>query len=88
MEGFDRKLEVKVKNPKCELSCSSVPHSCLTYPQLCTGSFRSKLERNSVLHGLYLEYGGGKKTVLTGMLIFTVKNTVITVVLKNIHVYD
>lgn len=69
--------------------CLSVPHTCLTHSDLCTGSIGSKLKRNCgfawfVFRVWWME----KDCVLTGTWIFTVKNTVIIVLLNEIHIYD
>jgi len=89
VKRFGRKLEVNVKNPRCEMSCSSVTHTCLTHSQLCAGSIRSKLERNCVfVWFVFRVWWMEKDCVLTGTLIFAVKNTVITVVLNEIRIYD
>lgn len=87
MERFGRNLEVSVKNPRCEMLCSSVTHTWLTRSRLCAVVLDLNWRETVFLHGLCLEYGGWKKTVLTGTLIFTVKNTVVTVVLNEIHIY-
>lgn len=89
MERFGRKLEVNVENPRCDMSCSSVTHTCLAHSQLCAGSIKSKLERNYVFAWfVFRVWWMEKDCVLTGTLIFTMKTTVITAVLNKIHIYD